>query len=70
MQTIQNPRLYVKRKASAEGRAPRTMDEAFPQYPGPDYREPSLMEKIGDCVVVAAAAAAFGLAAYYGPAIL
>lgn len=70
MQTIQNPRLYIRRKASAEGRAPRTMQEAFPQYPDSNYQEPDIKSKCGDCIAVAIGVAVFGLAAYYGPALI
>lgn len=67
---IANPRLFIKRKASAEGRAPRTMQEAFPQYPGPDYIDPTLAEKIGDVVVIALVIVAFGAVAYFGPELM
>lgn len=69
MQTIQNPRLYVRRKASAEGRAPRTMEEAFPQHPGLGYQDPPLADKIGDVIAITLTVGAFGLVAYFGPSL-
>jgi len=54
---------------SHEGRAPRTLEEAFPQFPGADYEEPSLNEKVWDVIAIVAAVAVFGLMAYAGAGI-
>ena len=52
------------------GRAPRTTAEAFPQYPGPDYAEPSLLDKILDVGMIVLAIGAFGSVAYFGPSLI
>lgn len=51
------------RTGSNWSKTPRTMREAFPQFPGPDYIEPTVAEKILDIIVVAGAIAIVGLAA-------
>lgn len=48
------------------GRTPRTMQEAFPQYPGLDYVEPSLKSKILDCIVLFGGIGALAFFAYFG----
>lgn len=53
----------INRTGSNWGRTPRTIREAFPQYPGSDYGEPTVAEKILDVIVVAGAIAIVGLAA-------
>lgn len=51
------------RKGSNWTGTPRTMREAFPQCPGPDYVEPTIAEKILDVIVVVGLIAALGFAA-------
>lgn len=49
------------------GRTPRTAQEAglefFPQYPGNDYEEPPLAQKVWDVIAVVGLIAALGFAA-------
>ncbi len=51
------------------GRTPRTMQEAFPQYPGCGYEDPPLTSKIGDAIAIALVVAVFGAVAYIGPSL-
>jgi hypothetical protein len=53
----------INRTGSNWGRTPRTVREAFPQYPGSDYVEPTVSDKILDVVVVVGVIAIIGLVA-------
>lgn len=44
------------------GRTSRTMREAFPQFPGADYTEPTFGQKVADAVVLVGSIGAVALA--------
>ncbi len=51
------------------GKFPRTMQEAFPQYPGTGYEDPPLASKVGDVIAIALMVVAFGAVVYIGPSL-
>lgn len=60
----------LTRTGSNWGSTPRQSRDAFPQYPGPLYREPTVAQKIADVLVMVALVAIVGIIAVVGPALL
>jgi hypothetical protein len=56
----------IERSGSNWGRTPRTVREAFPQYPDSHYVEPSMRTKIYDVFITIAIVGVFAIAATVG----